>query len=611
MNYTIEFEPIGRRGKCAESSSVLDCARDLGAGLVTICGGQGTCKGCKIRVLQGNFSDPTLNENYLFTPEQLKAGWRLACRTYPRSDCKIYLPPDSMNTQQRMQVESQELAVTPEPAVIFSQVKTQMPSFQDSRSDLARVIEALRQQGIEANTADIDVLRGFSTSIRQWNWEARITLKECEIISISAASLPALGLAVDIGTTKIAVYLLDLASGEIVAAKAVGNPQINYGEDIMSRMRTAMKSDEDAARIRDIVIDAIDQAAANLCQNIKAGPQNILDTVLVCNTAIHHLILGLPVDHLARAPYIPDTSESLNVKARDLGLHFSTGSYVHVLPNIAGFVGADHVAMLLSIGADKINKPTIAIDIGTNTEVSLIDSHSILSTSCASGPAFEGGHISCGMRAAGGAIERLKIIDGKVEFQTIDNLSPVGLCGSGALDAVAEFFKAGVIDETGRIVEGQPGFIKNNDILECLIFHGSNNHPSVTLTQKDVRELQLAKGAIRAGIQILLEEADLKEENIEQIIIAGAFGSYIDVSSAITIGMLPSFPLSRFQQVGNAAGGGAKMALISKKKRLEAVELVKKVRYVELATNPNFNKTFAQAMYLGKFRIARGKRVKI
>lgn len=610
MNYIIEFEPIGRRGKCDESNSILACARALGVGVVAICGGQGTCTGCRIRILSGEVSDPTLNENSHLTPEQLKTGWRLACQTYPRSDCHIYLPPESLNTRQRMQIESQDLIITPDPALTFSQIKVQAPSIEDSRSDLVRLMEALGRQGIVANKADIYVLRGFSTSIRQWNWEAMITLKESEILSISHLSMPVLGLAVDVGTTKIAAYLMDLASGKVVAAEAVINPQINYGEDIMSRMRAALKSEEDAVRLSRIVIEAIDELAAAMCLKIGANPQNILDSVLVANTAIHHLILGLPVNHLSRAPYVPDVSESLDVKARDLGLHFSVGSYFHVLPNIAGFVGADHVAMLIAIGTNKIIRPSIAIDIGTNTEVSLITSEYILSTSCASGPAFEGGHISKGMRAAGGAIERLKIIEGKVKIQTIDDTPPVGLCGSGALDALAEFYKAGVIDESGRILEGQPGTLKNGESLECLIFRDSENRPAITLTQKDIRELQLAKGAIRAGIQILIESAGLTEKDIEQFVIAGAFGSYIDVASAITIGMLPSLPLSRFQQVGNAAGGGAKKALISKKARLEAVELVKKVRYIELATNPSFNKTFAQAMYLGEFRIAHGRRAK-
>ncbi len=611
MTYLIEFEPIGRRGICSDSSSLLDCARNLGVGLISICGGQGTCGGCKIQILNGNVSGPTASEKEMFSPEQLESGWRLACQTYPKSDCKIHVPPESMNTQQRMQVESQELVVTPEPMVTTYQVKVVPPSLHDLRSDSTRIIEALRQQGSECNAADFILLRHLSPIIHELNWEAQVSIREKEIISISQPSQPVLGLAVDVGTTKIAAYLLDLNTGKTVASGAVMNPQISYGEDIISRMRAAMKSPEDAARLRDLILNSLDKLAVEMCNQIQASTENILDSVVVGNTAIHHLMLGLPVRHLAYAPYVPVVSEAMDIKARDMGLHHAAGAYVHILPNIAGFVGADHVSVLLTIEGDKIDKPTIVIDIGTNTEVSLLYSGHILSTSCASGPAFEGGHISCGMRAAGGAIERLKIIDGKLECQTIDNLTPTGLCGSGVLDALAQFYLTGVIDESGRISKGHPMVLKNGEQSECIIFRSKDNHPAITLTQQDVRELQLAKGAIRTGIQILLENAGLTEENIEQFIIAGAFGSYIDVSSAITVGMLPALPLVRFKQVGNAAGAGARMALISKTKRLKAREVVKRVRYVELAADPNFMNTFAQAMGLGKYRIADGKRVEI
>lgn len=608
MTYQIEFEPTGRRGKCRKNSSLLDCARELGVGLVSICGGQGTCGGCKIQVLSGKVNPPTDGEEEAFLPEHIDAGWRLACQTYPQSDCKIYIPAESMNTQQRMQTESRELAVIPEPAVLTYHVKLEPPSLQDQRPDITRITDALYLQGVKCDAADILVLRSFSPLIREWNWESQVSLRDREIIAISQPSNPALGMAVDIGTTKIAAYILDLNTGKTLASNAVMNPQISYGEDIISRMRVAMKSTEDTEKLRELIVNALDTLAGEMCEKIQSVPENILDCVLVGNTAIHHLMLGLPVKNLAYAPYVPVISQPLDIKARDTGLHIASGAYVHILPNIAGYVGADHISVLLAVEVDKINRPTIVIDIGTNTEVSLIHSGKILSTSCASGPAFEGGHISCGMRAAGGAIERLKIMDGKVKYQTIDNLTPAGLCGSGVLDALAEFYQSGIIDERGRVIKGTPGTVQRGDQAECTIFSDENKRPVITLTQGDIRELQLAKGAIRTGIQILLEHAGLAEEQIEEFIIAGAFGSYIDVSSAVTTGMLPALPLKSFKQVGNAAGAGARMALISKAKRLEAGELVKRVRYIELATDPNFMKTFAQAMYLGRYRIRNGKR---
>jgi uncharacterized 2Fe-2S/4Fe-4S cluster protein (DUF4445 family) len=286
---------------------------------------------------------------------------------------------------------------------------------------------------------------------------------------------------------------------------------------------------------------------------------------------------------------------------------------VHLLPNIAGFVGADHVAMLLATGVASKKGPIVALDIGTNTEVSLIHDGNIVSTSCASGPAFEGGHIKFGMRAAEGAIERLQISGDKISYQTIGDAPPVGICGSGILDALAQLYLAKAVDEGGRLSADHPRVRQQRGQRQFILVSQEERQgqPAITINQRDIRELQLAKAAIRSGIQILLETSGVSEENIKQVIIAGAFGSYINVASAVEIGMLPSLPLSHFIQAGNAAGMGAKLALISVKQRAQAQALTSRVSYIELASAPNFERTFMQASYLGQYRIINGKREKI
>jgi uncharacterized 2Fe-2S/4Fe-4S cluster protein (DUF4445 family) len=316
---------------------------------------------------------------------------------------------------------------------------------------------------------------------------------------------------------------------------------------------------------------------------------------------MHHLLLRLPVAQLAYSPFLPAVSQAQDIKARDLDLDIAPGAYVYLLPNIAGFVGADHVAMLLATEVRQSEGVMVALDIGTNTEVSLIDNGRISTVSCASGPAFEGGHIKHGMRAASGAIERLRIVNDNIQYQTIDDVLPVGLCGSGVLDAMAQLYLAGIVDRGGKMKDGYSRVRTHKKQREFVLVSEKerDGQPAITIAQQDIRELQLAKAAIRTGIQVLLEASGRSEEEISKVIIAGAFGSYIDVSSAVTIGMLPLLPLKCFHQVGNAAGVGAKLALISRSKRAEAQAMASQVHYIELANAPDFMRTFTQATYIG------------
>jgi len=583
-------------------------------GIISLCGGKGTCHSCQVQVLNGTVSKPTPHELKTFSRQEIKQGWRLACQTYPTSDCTLSLPSDSLTTTQRVQVEGQEVAVSPEPTVKAYQVKLKTPSLADPQADADRLLESLnRQHNLRCNHIDISALRKLSPQLRSWKWQCRASVRGYEVIAFGPWPSRQLGLAIDLGTSKISGYLIDLGSGQTLAAKGVTNPQASYGGDIISRISYAMKSPGRGARLQKVIVEALNQLASDLCAEVGAEAEEIVDAVVVGNTAMHHLLAGLPVRQLAVSPFVPAVSRALDIKAGNLGLHIAPGAYLHLLPNIAGFVGADHTAVLLATADTESKGITIAIDIGTNTEVSLIDSGKIVTTSCASGPAFEGWHIKDGMPAASGAIERIRIVNDSIQYQTIDGKPAIGICGSGILDAMAQLYLAGLLNEGGRMAKKHPRVRSENEHLEFVLVSEKERgvRRAIVITQQDVRELQLAKAAIRTGIQVLLETQGRREEEIQKVIIAGAFGTYIDIPNAMAIGMLPSLPLERFQQVGNAAGTGARLALISLSKRGEAQKIVSGVRYIELASVPSFNETFIQASYLGKYRLKQGKREEI
>ena len=612
-DYTVDFEPIGRRGTCRDNQSILDCSEQLGIGISSICGGHGTCHSCKIRVLSGTVSKPTSSEREVFTSQELKSGWHLACQTYPGSDCKLNVPPQSMTATQRTQVEGLEIPVQPEPPVLAYRLEIPIPTLSHTQADADRLLELVnRQHRLHCERVDIDVLRKLSSQLRDLNWQCQASVRQNEVVAVGPWPSLQLGLSIDLGTTKIAGYLVDLNNGRTLASKGIMNPQISYGEDIISRITSVLIDSQKGAQLKEVAVEAINQLASALCGEVGANIEQIVETVVVGNTAMHHLLLGLPVRQLALSPYVPAVSMSLDLKARDLGLHIAPGAYIHLLPNIAGFVGADHVAVLLATQEKHEKGTVLVIDIGTNTEVSLINKGRITSVSCASGPAFEGFQIKHGMRASSGAIEHIRITGSEIQYQTIDKAPPVGICGSGILDALAQLYLAGILDDSGRFVGSHPHVRTQEGQREFILVKEkkANGYLDIVITQKDVRALQLAKAAIRSGIQILLEANGCSEADINRIIIAGAFGTYIDVSSAIAIGMLPALPLDRFDQVGNAAGTGARLALISLSKRNQARDMASRVNYIELATASNFRQTFLQAGYLGRYRLKNGKREK-
>ncbi len=592
--FNIDFQPVGRRGRFSADRTLLDCARELNVDLVSVCGGAGTCGHCRVQIISGDVSERTAEDASVFTESELAQNMRLACRTYPRSDLKIHVPPESLTAPQRTQVEGLEVNVEPEPPVRGMAVQPEPPSLHAPESDDDNLWNALaKRHAAPRGSIDLRVQQTLSTRLRELDWKVCAALRGGEIVALGRESARWLGLAVDIGTTKIAVYLMDMENGRTLASRGLMNPQIAYGEDVVARIYYAGKSPENAAKLQRILVGALNQAAAGLCAEIGAVASDIVEAVVVGNTAMHHLFLGLPVLQLGMSPYVPAVRSAMDVKARDIGLEIASGAYVHLLPNIAGYVGADHVAMILAARVADSTATVLAIDIGTNTEICLNHNGRMTSVSCASGPAFEGAHIKYGMRAAPGSIEHVRLTGDKLEIQTIGGGNPVGICGSGLLDAVAQLRRNNVLDATGRMGP-HPLVRERNGQKEFVLAQRPGKEP-ITVSQKDIRELQLAKAAIRLGVRVLAEAEGLSEERIETVIIAGAFGTFIDVESATIIGMLPPLPLDRFKQVGNAAGTGARMTLISETQRALARQIASRVRYIELASMPDFSRKYAEA----------------
>ena len=594
--FTVDFEPVGRRGEFSGDQSLLEIARQLSVDLVSICGGVGSCENCKVQVISGKVSKLTLEEEVVLSKKEMEKGYRLACQTYPESDVKLHVPSESLSAPQRTQVEGLDIDVEPDPLVRSLEVHLAKPTLEAPLADAQNLWQALAGHGVNPGAIDYQVQRTLSTRLRENDWQVKVALRGDEIVAVGSPATRWLGMAVDIGTTKVAGYLLDLESGKTLASKGLMNPQISYGEDVVSRIVAASKSPTEAARLQSLLVEALCQLAAELSAEVDASPEEIVEAVVVGNTAIHHLFLGLPVKQLGLSPYVPATEDALDLKAREIGLQIAPGAYIHLLPNIAGYVGADHVAMLLATRLADTDGVTLAIDIGTNTEICLNYKGHMTSVSCASGPAFEGAHIKFGMRAAPGAIEHVRFEKDLLEIQTIGSEPPVGICGSGLLDVVAQLRLKEIVQRSGKM-DANP-LIRNQNGKSEFVLAERPGLEDITLSQKDVRELQLAKAAIRVGIQALVEAEGLSESDLEKVIIAGAFGTFIDVKSAITIGMLPDLPLERFSQVGNAAGTGARLALISQKERRRATQIARQDGYIELARVPNFSRKFAQATYL-------------
>jgi uncharacterized 2Fe-2S/4Fe-4S cluster protein (DUF4445 family) len=606
---SVVVQPAGRRVDVPAGTSVLAAVRAAGIEVVSVCGGRGLCGTCRVLAVGGGLTPPTEPERELLAPAELSAGVRLACQATVAADARIDVPPESLTAPQRLVFEGRAVSRTPlDPAVVTLDVQVSPPAIDDLRSDATRLQDAVAAAGQPVARTSLAVLSAASVILRSRHWAARAAVHRSgtggggEIIALLPEGTTPLGAAIDVGTTKLAAYLVNLETGETVAKGAAANPQVAIGEDVMSRIAYADAHEHGAQGLHERLADGINALVAELREQIRASSWQVVDAVAVGNTAMHHLLVNLPVRQLGRAPYVPAVTQPLTLRAADIGLELAPGAKVYLPPNIAGFVGADHVAALLAAGAAENGRTALILDIGTNTEISVTSGGQLWSCSCASGPAFEGAHIRDGMRAATGAIERVSYLDGGFQVHTIGGGRPAGICGSGILDAVVAALAAGIVSERGRLSRAHPLVTRLAGEPACvLVPAGRTAHGrDILLTRTDIGQVQLAKAAIRAGIELLLAAAAIDAATLDEIIVAGAFGTYIDITSAVAVGMLPPLPAGRFRQIGNAAGQGAQQLLVSRQQRRLAGETARRIRYVELTTHPEFADAFAQELTLGQ-----------
>ena len=595
--YRLRFPQVKREVEARANETIQACARRQGLRIIAACGGRGVCGSCLIRLIEGKLAPrgPDTSTTVKSAPRRDHASptkkWLRACQYVAASDCTIEVSPRSLAPVVRAEVESPDSERLPAwPAVAAWEVSLPTPTLQDCRADAERLVEALDEAGADRPVVDLAVARTlpsvFRTELRADSALVRAWVCNGEVISVAPARQRGLALAIDLGTTNIAAFLLDVRSGERLATVGLENPQVAWGGDVISRMNAAMNDAKAASELQRVAVEAINSMARDLCESVDLGPEAIVDVAICGNTAMHHLLLGLPVRQLGRAPFVAAASAPLDVRARDIGLAVAAGARVHVMGGVGGFVGGDHVTALLATEPHWIGT-SVVMDIGTNTEISVIHGGDILCASAPSGPALEGGHISCGMRAAAGAIERVGLAQGRIHVETIGGKPAVGLCGSGVLDAVATLLEAGLADASGRLVPEHARIVTDSEGIRCVRLARF-----VLFSQRDLRAVQLAKAAIRTATELLLEQAGIAPGQVNRFVIAGSFGAYISVRSAIAIGLFPSIPLERFVRVGNAAGAGVRLAAVSRPARARAAELAAGARYVELSTRENFQKYF-------------------
>ncbi|OLS15562.1 MAG: ferredoxin [Promethearchaeota archaeon CR_4] len=594
---TIIFQPDGKRVQVEQESSVLSAALKAGIDLISICSGKGSCGKCKVIVDEvAAVNAVTLEELEILTPEEVDKSVRLACFTRVSSDVTIKVPEYSRTGKQRFQIEGIETPVHLDPTVKKYYLELEAPTLEDPRCDADRVINAVQNVGNVTDLfVNLNLLKTLARKLRENDWKFIAILWKNEIIDIEPGDRTSrlFGYAVDIGTTKLAGYLIDLSSGRVAAADSLMNPQVPYGEDIISRLNHPEQN-----KLQQAVCEGINQILEMLLERTGVKSQEIYEMTAVGNTVMHHLFLGIDPLYLGRAPYPPVVRNSIAVPASDLKININPNGKILVLPTIAGFVGADTVGVILAMEIHKKDELSLVVDIGTNTEIVLGNKEQLTAVSCASGPAFEGAHIKFGMRAASGAIEKIVIVPETLDVivQTIDSKPPVGICGSGMIDLVAEMLKAGIIGVGGIFKRDldNPRIREVENVKEFVVVPASESgtQAEITFSQKDVSQIILAKAAIHTGIKLLFKRQNIKKEDVAVLFVAGAFGSHINKESARMIGIFPEIDLDKIVFVGNAAGTGARMCLVSESEKVLAEEMSKFTQYLELGIDPDFQKVF-------------------
>ncbi len=623
MQHTVIFQPDGCRSICPDKTNLLTVARQLGVDLESPCGGSQVCGKCAVKIEHASAQEVSKTslltqvgeqESKLLSSTDLAQGYRLACCTEVTSDLIAYIPEQSRRTQQVILENGRLAKMSLHPAVQLFFLELEKPTIEDHRDDLTRICDGLQQAGVVADIViDSKVLQHLPLSVRADTWKITVGLwHQKEIVFVAPGKVERVyGVAVDIGTTTIAGFLGDLSTGVVVTQSSLTNSQVQYGDDVISRISCCMMEEDGLEKLNKAIIGDINLLIERMAATAGIKREAILDLSLVFNTVMHHIVLGITPDHIGHSPFISASRRALDIKARDLGIAINTSGYVHCLPIEAGFVGADNVAVLLAEDACNAEQIQLLIDIGTNGEVNLGNRKRMLSVSCATGPAFEGAQIKHGMRAARGAIEKVtidpiskeaivQVIGGNNNENESSSIRAKGICGSGIIDVAAELFKAGLLLPDGRFDKNVNCARLRPDAAgryEYVLVWASETMTGqdIVVTQKDIRAIQLAKSALYAGIKLLMRQLGI--DKIEAVILAGAFGSYINVESALVIGMFPDCSPENVVVVGNAAGEGAKRALFDTRQRAEAERIASIVEFIETAVEPDFLNHFTDAMF--------------
>ena len=628
--------PSGQHGQVQGGETLLDSAQQIGVSLESICNGRQTCGKCKVRIEMGYFDkhgihsqtthlSPLLEKEQHTLAKKGAGGQRLACAARVQGDLLITVPEESLAQKQIIRKDATERVIEVCPAIRQVYIKVKQAELGNPIGDWARVQKSLSEQWqLDNLVIDLHALQKLQSALRKENWGVTVTLwNQLEVIDIQPGYQEGVyGLAVDIGSTTIASYLCDLRTGELLASQAMMNPQVSYGEDLMSRISFAMSRKDGLHLMHTAMIHALNQLAIRAAREAGLGTQQIHEAVFVGNTVMTHMMLNLDPIELGGAPFALARRDCMDIKARDLGINIHPAANIHILPAEAGHVGADNVAALIAEKIYKYPEITLLIDVGTNAEIVLGTPNGLYSASSPTGPAFEGGQITSGMRAAPGAIERVRIDPNSKEarFSVIGNptwsdqwqlaknnsldevptILAAGICGSGIIEVIAELFLTGILLPDGSFnPQERNGRMVWHGHLGSYVLATENQTSTgkqILITQEDVRNIQLAKAALYAGAKLLMNHAKITK--LDKIILAGAFGSYIDPKHALVLGLIPDCDLSHIHAVGNAAGDGARIALLNRHQRGEAQKIADRVHYIETAIDDDFQAEFVNAMHL-------------
>ncbi len=600
----LSFTPSGREVRVPAGVSVFDAASWNGIAIDSTCGGHGTCKKCKVQILDGSVPVHRLDVRS-FTPSELEAGWRLACLAQATRDLAVEVPP--LTTRPKAATLGVGRQVILRPAIQKRYVELDEPNLSDQRTDVQRLQDAIDDLEL---TPDLHALRRLPKVLREADFKVTAVIVDEALIDVEPGDTTErrFGLAFDLGTTTVVATLVDTATGTPAAVASMLNKQQPFGGDVITRISATMMDPDAADRLRDLAQETLQELTGEVLAEAGVEPAEVYEVALAGNATMTALVLGIDPEPLGVAPFIMASTTLPTLLASDLGLRLHPQARAVLFPALGAYVGGDIVSGMLATGMDRDKRTRLFIDVGTNCEIVLSNGDTIVSTAAPAGPAFEGGAIRCGMRAADGAVEGIRI-DDDVQLTTIGDVEPQGICGSGLVDAVSELVRAGLLDSSGRFVtddvakELAPHVADRLTVIgqeRVFVLHrpepDSPPEETVYLSQRDVRELQFAKGAIAPGWTLLLEQLGLEHSDVQQVLLAGSFGSYLSPAAAVRIGLVPKIPVLRIVSAGNVAGEGAKMSLLSVRERAGALALLREVEYVELSDRTDFNDRFVDLL---------------